>query len=176
MNQHLYDFVMKDITGTPVSLSSFRGKVLLVVNVASKCGFTPQYAGLQSLYGRYRSRGFEILGFPANDFLWQEPGSDQEIQQFCSTKYGVSFPIFSKISVKGRKIHPLYKYLTDSETNPKTRGKITWNFNKFLVDRNGNIVSRFDSKVEPLDDQLVSAVEAAIAALVAEPETIVRAR
>ena len=146
------------------------------MNVASKCGFTPQYAGLQSLYGRYRSRGFEILGFPANDFLWQEPGSDQEIQQFCSTKYGVSFPIFSKISVKGRKIHPLYKYLTDSETNPKTRGKITWNFNKFLVDRNGNIVSRFDSKVEPLDDQLVSAVEAAIAAPVAEPETIVRAR
>ncbi len=167
---------MKDITGTPVSLSGFRGKVLLVVNVASKCGFTPQYAGLQSLYGRYRSRGFEILGFPANDFLWQEPGSDQEIQQFCSMKYGVSFPIFSKISVKGRKIHPLYKYLTDSETNPKTSGKITWNFNKFLVDRNGNIVSRFDSKVEPLDGRLVSAVEAAIAAPVAEPETIVRAR
>ena len=162
-NGHIYDFVMKDISGVDVPLRSFNGKVLLVVNVASKCGFTPQYAGLQSLYERYRERGFEILGFPANDFLWQEPGSDQEIKQFCSTTYSVSFPLFSKITVKGRNIHPLYRFLTDKETNPSFSGKITWNFNKFLVDRNGRIVNRFDSKVEPLDERVLSAVEGAVA-------------
>ena len=162
-NGHIYDFVMKDIAGVDVPLLNFRGKVLLVVNVASKCGFTPQYAGLQSLYERYRERGFEILGFPANDFLWQEPGSDQEIKQFCSMTYNVSFPLFSKIPVKGRNIHPLYRFLTDKETNPSFSGKITWNFNKFLVDRNGRIVNRFDSKVEPLDERVLSAVEGAVA-------------
>lgn len=162
-NAHIYDFVMKDIGGVDVPLRTFEGKVLLVVNVASKCGFTPQYAGLQSLYERYREKGFEILGFPANDFLWQEPGSDQEIRQFCSTKYNVGFPLFSKIPVKGKSIHPLYRYLTDKETNPRFSGKITWNFNKFLVDRNGQIVNRFDSNVEPLDEQVISAVEAAVA-------------
>ena len=162
-NGHIYDFVMKDIGGVDVPLRNFRGKVLLVVNVASKCGFTPQYAGLQSLYERYRERGFEILGFPANDFLWQEPGSDQEIKQFCSMTYNVSFPLFSKIAVKGKNIHPLYRYLTDKETNPSFSGKITWNFNKFLVDRNGRIVNRFDSKVEPLDERVLSAVEGAVA-------------
>jgi len=162
-NGHIYDFVMKDISGVDVPLRSFNGKVLLVVNVASKCGFTPQYAGLQSLYERYRERGFEILGFPANDFLWQEPGSDQEIKQFCSTTYSVNFPLFSKITVKGRNIHPLYRFLTDKETNPSFSGKITWNFNKFLVDRNGRIVNRFDSKVEPLDERVLSAVEGAVA-------------
>ena len=162
-NGHIYDFVMKDISGVDVPLRSFKGRVLLVVNVASKCGFTPQYAGLQSLYERYRERGFEILGFPANDFLWQEPGSDQEIKQFCSTTYSVNFPLFSKITVKGRNIHPLYRFLTDKETNPSFSGKITWNFNKFLVDRNGRIVNRFDSKVEPLDERVLSAVEGAVA-------------
>ncbi len=140
----------------------FQDKVLLLVNVASKCGFTPQYAGLQSLYDRYREKGFEILGFPANDFLWQEPGSDKEIMHFCSTKYGVSFPLFSKITVKGKNIHPLYKYLTEKETNPGFDGKITWNFNKFLVDRKGQVVDRFDSKVEPLDPRVLTAVEAAV--------------
>ncbi len=161
-NGHFYDFVMKDIQGADVPLSTFKGKVLLVVNVASKCGFTPQYAGLQSLYERYRGKGLEILGFPANDFLWQEPGSNQEIRQFCSTKYGVSFPLFSKISVKGRSIHPLYRFLTEKETNPGFSGKITWNFNKFLVDREGRIVNRFDSKVEPLDQRLLDGVETAL--------------
>jgi len=166
-NEHIYDFVMKDISGADVPLGTFKGKVLLVVNVASKCGFTPQYAGLQSLYERYRERDFEILGFPANDFLWQEPGSDLEIRQFCSTKYNVNFPLFSKISVRGNGTHPLYKYLTEKETNPRFSGKISWNFNKFLVDRNGQIVNRFDSKIDPLDEQVVSAVEAAVASHVA---------
>ncbi|MGA2612677.1 MAG: glutathione peroxidase [Spirochaetia bacterium] len=161
-NGHIYDFVMKDTGGVEVPLSRFKGKVLLFVNVASKCGFTPQYEGLQSLYDRYREKGFEILGFPANDFLWQEPGTDQEILQFCSTKYGVSFPLFSKITVKGRNIHPLYRFLTEKETNPDFSGKITWNFNKFLIDRVGRIVNRFDSKVEPLDQRMIEAVEAAV--------------
>ena len=155
---------MKDIGGAEVPLSRFRGKALLLVNVASKCGFTPQYAGLQSLYERYKDKGLEILGFPANDFLWQEPGNDSEIKQFCSTKYNVSFPLFSKISVKGKNIHPLYKLLTDKETNPRFSGKITWNFNKFLVNRAGEVIARFDSKVEPLDQQVLSAVEAAVGA------------
>jgi glutathione peroxidase len=161
-NGHIYDFVMKDTGGVEVPLGRFKDKVLLFVNVASKCGFTPQYAGLQSLYDRYREKGLEILGFPANDFLWQEPGSDQEILQFCSTKYGVSFPLFSKITVKGKNIHPLYKFLTEKETNPDFSGKITWNFNKFLIDRSGRIVNRFDSKVEPLDQRVIEAVEAAV--------------
>jgi glutathione peroxidase-family protein len=161
-NGHIYDFTMKDISGADVSLSAFKGKALLLVNVASKCGFTPQYAGLQSLYERYRDKGFEILGFPANNFLWQEPGSDSEIKEFCSTRYNVSFPLFSKISVKGKDIHPLYKLLTEKETNPRFSGKITWNFNKFLVNKQGEIVARFDSKVEPLDKQVIDAVEGAV--------------
>jgi glutathione peroxidase len=159
---HIRDFVMKDIEGKEVPLIDFKGKALLIVNVASKCGFTPQYAGLQSLYERYREKGFEILGFPANDFLWQEPGSDSEIKQFCSMKYNVSFPLFSKISVKGKKIHPLYKLLTEKETNPRFSGQITWNFNKFVVDKSGEVVARFDSKVEPLDERVLSAVDAAV--------------
>jgi glutathione peroxidase len=163
-NGHIHDFVMKDISGADLPLSRFRGKALLLVNVASKCGFTPQYSGLQSLYERYKEKGFEILGFPANDFLWQEPGSDSEIKQFCSTKYNVSFPLFSKISVKGKNIHPLYKLLTEKETNPRFSGKITWNFNKFLVNKEGEIVARFDSKVDPLDEQVLKAVEAAVGA------------
>jgi glutathione peroxidase len=161
-NGDIHDFVMKDINGAELPLSRFRGKALLLVNVASKCGFTPQYSGLQNLYERYKEKGFEILGFPANDFLWQEPGSDSEIKQFCSTKYNVSFPLFSKISVKGKNIHPLYKLLTEKETNPRFSGKITWNFNKFLVDKEGEIVARFDSKVDPLNEQVLKAVEAAV--------------
>ena len=161
-NGHLFDFTMKDISGAEIPLSRYRGKALLLVNVASKCGFTPQYTGLQSLYERYHDKGFEVLGFPANNFLWQEPGSDSEIKQFCSTKYNVSFPLFSKISVKGKDIHPLYKALTEKETNPQFSGKITWNFNKFLVNKQGEIVARFDSKVEPLDQEMIDAVEGAI--------------
>ena len=150
---------MKAIDGTDKSLSDFVGKVLLIVNVASKCGFTPQYEGLESLYQRYRERGFEILGFPANNFGRQEPGTDAEIQSFCSLTYGVTFPMFSKISVKGKDIHPLYAFLTDKETDPAFAGKISWNFNKFLIDRTGKVVNRFDSKDAPMGDKIPRSVE-----------------
>jgi glutathione peroxidase-family protein len=158
----IYALTVKDINGNEVPLSKFEGKILLIVNVASKCGFTPQYKGLQTLYSRYHERGFEILGFPSNDFLRQEPGTDAEIQSFCSLNYGVTFPMFSKVAVKGKNIHPLYKILTEKETNPGSAGKITWNFNKFLIDRNGNIVDRFDSKVDPMGDKIPRAVESAL--------------
>jgi len=157
--KNLYAFTVKGIHGAEKSLSEFAGKVLLVVNVASKCGFTPQYEGLQSLYKRYRARGFEILGFPANNFGRQEPGTDAEIQSFCSLTYGVTFPMFSKISVKGKDIHPLYAFLTDKESNPAFAGKITWNFNKFLIDRAGKVVNRFDSKDAPMGDKIPRSVE-----------------
>jgi glutathione peroxidase len=158
----IFDFTMKDISGSEVPLRSFEGRAFLVVNVASKCGFTPQYKGLQELYDRYREKGFEILGFPANNFLWQEPGSDADIRQFCSTKYSVTFPMFSKISVKGRDIHPLYEFLTSPETDPKFQGAIGWNFAKFLLDRKGNVVARFEPKTEPLAPEVVQAVENAL--------------
>ena len=154
---------MKDITGQDVPLAAFRGRVLLVVNVASKCGLTPQYKGLQELYDRYRDKGLEILAFPANNFLRQEPGSDAEIRQFCSTTYSVSFRLFSKISVKGRDIHPLYQFLTRPETNPEFHGKIGWNFAKFLVDRTGTVIGRFEPKVRPTSPEVISAVERALA-------------
>jgi len=150
----IYALVAKDIDGKERSLSEFAGKVLLIVNVASKCGFTPQYKNLQKLYTRFKDRGFEILAFPANDFMRQEPWAEAEIKSFCSLTYGVTFPMFSKISVKGKDIHPLYAFLTDKETNPQCAGKITWNFNKFLLDRKGNIVARFDSKDDPLGDKI----------------------
>lgn len=159
----LLDFTMRDIAGSEVPLRKFEGRVLLVVNVASKCGLTPQYKGLQELYDRYKDRGFEILGFPANDFMWQEPGSDSEIQQFCTTKYSVTFPVFSKISVKGKGIHPLYEFLTLPQTNPKFHGKIGWNFAKFLLDRKGNVIARFEPKTEPLSPEVTEAVEHALA-------------
>jgi glutathione peroxidase len=151
---NFYSFTMKDIDGHEKSLSDYTGKVLLVVNVASKCGFTPQYKGLQKLYERFHERGFEILGFPSNDFGRQEPGTEEEIKTFCSTTYGVTFPLFSKIAVAGKEIHPLYAFLTGKETNPGFAGKITWNFNKFLLDRAGAVVYRFDSKDEPMGDKI----------------------
>lgn len=160
---NLYSFTMKDIDGKNVSLADYRGKVLLLVNVASKCGFTGQYEGLESLYKRYKDRGLVILGFPANDFLWQEPGTDAEIKTFCSLKFGVTFPMFSKISVKGSDMHPLYQYLTAKETNPQFAGAISWNFNKFLVGRDGKILARFGSRTTPADKDLVEAVEKALA-------------
>ena len=154
---------MRDIAGSEVPLRKFEGRVLLVVNVASKCGLTPQYNGLQELYDRYKDRGLEILGFPTNDFMWQEPGTDSEIQQFCTTKYSVTFPLFSKISVKGKGIHPLYEFLTRPETNPEFHGKIGWNFAKFLLDRKGNVIARFEPKTEPLAPEVTEAVEHALA-------------
>ena len=127
----IHEFEANDITGKSRSLSEFAGKVLLIVNVASKCGFTPQYKNLEALYRRYGGRGFAVLGFPANNFARQEPGTDAEIQQFCSLTYGVTFPMFSKISVNGKDAHPLYAFLTDKKANNGFGGKITWNFNKF---------------------------------------------
>jgi glutathione peroxidase len=155
---------MRDITGQDVPLRTFAGNVLLVVNVASKCGNTPQYEGLQELYERYRARGFAVLGFPANNFLGQEPGSDQEIREFCIKNYSVTFPMFSKISVRGRDIHPLYGFLTSPDANPGFSGKIGWNFAKFLVDRAGKVAARFEPKTVPLSDQVVAAVEKALEA------------
>jgi len=156
----VYGFTMRTIDGKERSLSEYRGKVLLIVNVASKCGFTPQYEGLEALYRKYRDRGFMILGFPANNFMHQEPGTDAEILKFCQTKYSVTFDLFSKISVKGKDIHPLYEYLTKRSPVP---GPITWNFNKFLVDREGNVTARFDSRVTPQAKELTDRIEALLA-------------
>ena len=156
------DFTMKSIDGEDVKLGSYSGKVLLLVNVASKCGFTPQYKGLEAVYEKYKEQGLVVMGFPANNFFWQEPGTDEEIKTFCSTKYNVTFPMFAKISVKGSKIHPLYKFLTSKETDPEFSGSISWNFNKFLVDRSGKIVARFGSKDEPESQKVVQAIEQAL--------------
>ena len=158
----IYNFVMNDIDGNQVSLSNYRGKVLMIVNVASKCGYTPQYKQLQSIYQKYRDSGFVVLGFPANNFGNQEPGSNDEIKNFSTTEYHVAFPMFSKISVTGEDIHPLYKFLTEKQTNPDFAGEITWNFNKFLVRRDGEISARFATNVEPDNPDVLEAIERAI--------------
>ena len=160
----IYDFTLQDIDGRDVSLADYRGKVLLVVNVASKCGFTRQYVGLEKLYQAYADRGLVVLGFPANNFLGQEPGTDAEIKQFCSLTYGVTFPMFAKISVKGRDIHPLYAFLTDKKLHPDAGGAVTWNFNKFLVGRDGRILAHYGSRTEPDDPELAAAIERALPA------------
>ena len=159
----VHDFTVTDIDDNRIALSAYRGKTLLIVNVASRCGFTPQYAGLQKLYETHKDKGLVVLGFPANNFLKQEPGTDAEIKTFCTTRYKVTFPMFSKISVKGDDIHPLYAFLTGRDTNPDFAGQITWNFNKFLVDRDGKIVARFGSKVTPGSKAIVEAIEKALA-------------
>ena len=156
------DFNMKNIDGKDVKLDSYRGKVLLLVNVASKCGYTPQYEGLQAIYAKYRDQGLVVMGFPANNFMGQEPGTNEEIKTFCTTKYNVTFPMFAKISVKGDDIHPLYRFLTGKETNPEFSGDITWNFNKFLVDRNGKIIDRFSTREKPEGEKIVQAIERAL--------------
>jgi glutathione peroxidase len=156
----LYDFTMNDIDGRPVNLSQYRGKVLLLVNTASFCGNTPQYSDLQSMYEQYNEKGFEILAFPANNFGQQEPGSNQEIKSFCFTKYSLTFPLFSKISVKGDDKHPLYRYLTEQSPFP---GEVEWNFQKYLVDRSGNIVGRFPHRMKPLAPEIVKEVERVLA-------------
>lgn len=154
----LHDFTMTTIDGKSVNLSQYKGKVVLVVNVASFCGYTRQYEPLEKLYRTYSEKGFVVLGFPANDFGAQEPGSDEEIQSFCSTKYDVTFPMFSKITVKGSEQHKLYAWLT-SEHKGVAGGEVAWNFEKFLIDQNGNVVGRYKSNVEPLSDEIVSKVE-----------------
>ena len=158
----IYDFTVNDIDGKDAKLEQFKGKVMLIVNVASKCGFTSQYEGLQKLYAQYKDQGFVVLGFPANNFMGQEPGTNEEIKQFCSINYNVTFPMFSKISVKGKDIAPLYKFLTEKETNPEFSGDISWNFNKFLIDRDGEIVARFGSRTKPNSEDLTQAIEKAL--------------
>jgi len=156
------DFTMKTIDGTDVPLSKYKGKVILIVNVASKCGFTPQYDALESLYTKFKDKGLVILGFPANNFLSQEPGTDQDIKTFCSITYHVTFDMFSKISVLGNDKAPLYRFLTSKTTNPGFDGEIEWNFQKFLVGKDGRVVARFAPDVKPLSDDVVKAVEKAL--------------
>jgi len=158
----VYQFKVESIDGKAVSLEEYRGKVLFIVNVASKCGFTYQYEGLEALYKRYKDKGFVILGFPANDFKKQEPGTNAEIKEFCRLNYGVTFPMFSKITVVGRDMHPLYDYLTSKKTNPEFSGKITWNFNKFLIGTDGKILARFGSRDKPESAKVIEAIEKAL--------------
>lgn len=153
-----YDFSLETIDGKPKSLSDYRGKVLLVVNVASKCGFTPQYEGLQELHERYADDGLVVMGVPSNDFMGQEPGSNEEIKTFCETNFHVTFDMFSKLKVKGKDIHPLYAWLTSE------KGKVSWNFNKFLIGRDGLVKEQFGSMVKPLSPELTSAIGAALKA------------
>jgi glutathione peroxidase len=154
----IYDFTLDTIDGTPRSLGEYRGKVLLLVNTASECGYTPQYEGLQKLHAAYEKRGFSVIGFPSNDFGGQEPGSNEEIKTFCSTKFGVTFPLFAKITVKGPSKHPLYAMLT--ETPPA--GEVKWNFGKFLVGKDGHVIARYDSGTTPSAATLVEAIEKAL--------------
>jgi glutathione peroxidase len=159
---NVLDFTLNSIDGKPAPLSQYQGKVVLIVNVASKCGFTPQYTGLEKVYEKYKDKGFVILGFPANNFGSQEPGTNEEIKTFCSSKYNVTFPMYSKISVKGADIHPLYQFLTDKQTNPTTGGDIKWNFTKFLVGKDGKVIARFESPVTPESPEVTSAIEKAL--------------
>ncbi len=156
----LYDFTLNDIDGKPVSLAQYKGKVLLLVNTASMCGNTPQYGGLQTLYEQNKDKGFEILAFPANNFGEQEPGTNDEIKTFCFTKYSLTFPLFGKISVKGGDKHPLYRYLTEQSPFP---GEVEWNFQKYLVDRKGQVIARYHHRTKPLSDEVVNGVTQALA-------------
>ncbi|MEX0994175.1 MAG: glutathione peroxidase [Balneolaceae bacterium] len=157
----IYDFKLKSIDGDEIEMSEYSGNVLLIVNTASECGFTPQYDGLQNVYDKYKEDDFYVLGFPANNFGGQEPGTDEEIAEFCSVNFNINFPMFSKVSVKGDDIHPLFEYLTTTE-NRDFSGEIGWNFEKFLVDKEGTLVRRFKSKVEPDSKELTEAIETAL--------------
>ncbi len=158
----VHEFKMKTIDGQEQSLSDYNGKVLLIVNVASECGYTPQYEGLQKLYEKYHDRGLVVMGFPANNFGAQEPGTDAQIKTFCSTKYHVTFPMFSKISVLGADIHPLYAYLTSQHNDSAPAGDVHWNFEKFLVGKDGKVIQRFKHRVPPDDPELIKAIENAL--------------
>lgn len=182
MSQPIYGFEFKKIDGAPATLADYRGKVLVVVNVASKCGFTPQYDGLEKIYEKYKDRGLEVLGFPANEFGAQEPGTNSEIQQFCRMNFGLQFPMFEKIVVKGPGQHPLYKHLTGAKPAAKikdgtnfegqlkeygvtreNKADILWNFEKFLIGRDGQVLERFNPDIEPEDQIITSAIEKALA-------------
>lgn len=157
MNNNISRITVKDINGKEVKLSDYKGKVLLIVNVASYCGFTKQYAGLEEIYKKYKDKGFEILAFPCNQFGEQEPGTNEEIKNFCSSKFDVTFKLFDRIDVNGKGKSPLYSVLTDNEVTGKA--DVKWNFEKFLIDKNGNVVARYLSKVKPKSDELTSAIE-----------------
>jgi len=159
VEKSVYEFTLDDIDGKPVNLGQFKGKLLLIVNTASRCGYTPQYKSLEALYEKYKDRGLVVLGFPANNFMGQEPGSNEEIKKFCSLKFKVTFPMFAKISVSGRDIHPLYRYLT---SRPSMEGPITWNFNKFLVDPKGKVIARYNSSADPLSQEMAAVIEKAL--------------
>lgn len=158
----IYDIEAKTIQGKIIKLAEYKDRVLLIVNTASKCGLVKQFAELQQLYQSYGEKGLTVLGFPANNFMNQEPKTEREIEEFVQSGYGITFPMFSKISVRGKEIHPLYKHLTDSVSNPVFKGKITWNFNKFLISREGEIIGRFSSKTNPLATKVVEAIEKAL--------------
>jgi glutathione peroxidase len=162
MTKSIYDFSEKTIDGKAKGLSDYKGKVLLIVNVASKCGLTPQYVGLEKLNETYGPKGFAVLGFPANEFGAQEPGTDDQIAEFCTTNYGVKFDMFSKVKVKGPGIDPLFEYLTSASTNPGFSGDIKWNFNKFLIGRDGKVLARFEPKVEPNGPEVTRAIDEAL--------------
>ncbi len=158
----IYEINVTDIDGNDVNLGKYKDKVIMFVNTASKCGYTPQYKGLQAIYDKYKERDFVILGFPANNFGGQEPGSNEEIKEFCTLRYKVTFPMFAKISVKGNDKHQLYQYLTSEKTNPKFAGDVTWNFNKFLANHKGEIIARFSSKETPESKEVKNTIEKAL--------------
>ena len=156
------DHKVKDIDGKEVNLHDYEGKVVLVVNVASRCGYTSQYAGLEALYKKYEDKGLVVLGFPCNQFGSQEPGSNADVKSFCKSKYGVTFPMFSKIEVNGPGADPFYKGLTSADAKPKGKGSVRWNFEKFLLDREGNVVGRYGSGTTPMGEELTKAIESAL--------------
>jgi len=160
--EKVHDFTAATIDGNEKSLADFAGKTLLIVNVASQCGLTPQYKGLEELHRKYKGRGFAVLGFPCNQFAGQEPGTDEEIRTFCETRFNVTFPMFSKVDVNGDDRHPLYEFLTSQPTQPDGPGDIKWNFAKFLVDKQGAVVARFDPAVEPTSKELTGTIEEAL--------------
>jgi glutathione peroxidase len=159
----IHDFTVKTLDGHDKKLADYRGKVLLVVNVASRCGLTPQYTALESLYKEYKDEGLEVLGFPCNDFAGQEPGTEAEIQAFCSTNYDVTFPLFKKVRVLGDQREPLYQYLTTERSEPDGPGDIAWNFAKFVIGKDGNVVARFSPKTAPDAPELIAAIDKALA-------------
>jgi len=161
----VYDFTLNTIDGQPAPLAAYKGKVVLLVNVASRCGYTPQYTALESIYEKYKDRGFVIVGIPANNFGGQEPGTNAEIKTFCTSKYNVTFPMMSKVSVKGEDTTPLYQFLTDKTAHPQTGGEIKWNFTKFLVGPDGHVITRFEPEVTPDASEVTSAIEKALSAL-----------
>ena len=159
---NVHEFTLNSIDGQSAPLSQYKGKVMLLVNVASKCGYTPQYTGLESLYKKYKDSGLVVIGVPANNFGGQEPGTNEEIKTFCTRTYNVTFPMMSRVSVKGDDETPLYRYLTDPSQNPATGGDVKWNFTKFLVGKDGKVIARFEPKVTPESPELTAAIEQAL--------------